>query len=52
MKADKCYMVALISDYEDEYRVFAFRDCENAKKKFLSFSEFCIEDIPKKRSVG
>ena len=47
MKPDKCYVVALISDCEDEYRVFVFRDCENAKKKFLSFSEFCTENIPK-----
>lgn len=47
MKSDSCYVVTLVSDYEDEHRTFVFRNCENAKKKFLSFSDYCTEDISK-----
>lgn len=47
MKSDKYYVVTLISDYEDEHRTFVFKNYENAKKKFLSFSDYCVEDMQK-----
>ena len=47
MKSDKYYVVTLISDYEDEHRTFVFKNYENAKKKFLSFSDYCVKDMQK-----